>query len=88
MRLSAVVWLIWLSSIMGEKAQSQTLPEILARVSEEAEVFRHVAPEVLAEETLTQRGVKPPGRFRPRVGAAVTKTSAAALQTTGDRFGV
>jgi hypothetical protein len=79
MRLSAVVWLIWLSSIM---AQSQTLPEILARVSEEAEVFRHVAPEVLAEETLTQRGVKPPGRFRPRVGAAVTKTSAAAVQTT------
>jgi hypothetical protein len=78
MRPLALVWLISLPYIL---VQAQTLPEILSRVSEEAEVFRHVAPEVLAEETLTQRGIKPPGRFRPRVGAAVTKTTAAALQT-------
>ncbi len=74
MRLLALVWLV-------SMAQAQSLPAILARVSEEAEVFRHVAPEVLAEETLTQRGTKPPGRFRPRVGTAATKPVAAVQQT-------
>ena len=73
--------LVCLAGLISIVAQAQTLPQILSRVSEEAEVFRHVAPEVLAEETLTQRGIKPPGRFRPRVGAAVTKPTAAALQT-------
>ena len=72
--------LVWLAGLISIVAQAQTLPQILSRVSEEAEVFRHVAPEVLAEETLTQRGVKPPGRFRPRVGAAVTKTTPAAVR--------
>jgi hypothetical protein len=74
MRVLALVW-------FSLAIQAQTLPTILARVSEEAEVFRHVAPEVLAEETLTQRGIKPPGRFRPRVGAAATKPTTAALET-------
>lgn len=78
MRLLALAWIAWLTSIM---AQAQNLPEILARVSEEAEVFRHVAPQVLAEETLTQRATKPPGRFRPRMGAAATKPASAPLQT-------
>jgi hypothetical protein len=81
MRLLALIWLTCLPFIMFIGAQAQTLPEILSRVSEEAEVFRHVAPEVLAEETLTQRGIKPPGRFRPRVGAAATKTTPTNLQT-------
>jgi len=58
---------------LASAAWAQTLPEIVSRVSEEAEVFEHVAPQLLAEETLTQRTVKPPGRFRPRVGAAVAK---------------
>jgi hypothetical protein len=44
----------------------QTLPlaDILSRVSEEAEVFRKVAPQALAEETLEQRSLMPPRRFR------------------------
>ena len=62
-------------------AGAQTLPEILSRVSEEADVFRRVAPQVLAEETLTQRALKAPRRFHPRVGAAATKPVAAARQT-------
>jgi hypothetical protein len=49
------------------------LEQILSRVSEEAEVFRQVAPQTLAEETLTQRTLKPPPRFRPRLGAAAKK---------------
>jgi len=62
-------------------APAQTLPETLARISEEAEVFRHVAPQILAEETLTQRGLKPAGRFRPRIGAAATRPATPPMQT-------
>jgi hypothetical protein len=41
-----------------------------ARVSEEAEAFQRLAPDVLGEETLHQRSMKPPGRFHPRIGSA------------------
>jgi hypothetical protein len=44
--------------------------KMTARVSEEAEAFQRLAPEVLGTETLHQKAQKPPGRFRPRVGAA------------------
>jgi hypothetical protein len=46
--------------------------KLMARVSEEAEAFQRLAPEVLGEETLHQRSMKPQGRFHPRVGNAVT----------------
>jgi len=62
-------------------ASGQTLPEILSRVSEEAEVFRHVAPQVLSEETLTQRALKAPPRFHPRLGAAAATPLAPARQS-------
>jgi hypothetical protein len=47
--------------------------KLMARVSEEAEAFQRLAPEVLGEETLHQRSMKPQGRFHPRVGAAPAK---------------
>ena len=62
-------------------ARAQTLPEILSRVSEEAEVFRRIAPQILAEETLTQRALKPPPRFRPRAGAAAATPLTTTRQT-------
>jgi hypothetical protein len=62
-------------------AGAQTLPEILSRVSEEAEVFRKVAPQVLAEETLTQRALTAPARFHPRIGAAAAKPLGPTRQT-------
>jgi hypothetical protein len=43
-----------------------------ARVSEEAEAFQRLAPEVLGRETLHQRSMKPVGRFHPRIGNAAT----------------
>jgi hypothetical protein len=43
---------------------------MLARVSEEAEVFRQMAPRLIARETLVQRALKAPPRFRPRIGQA------------------
>jgi hypothetical protein len=45
-------------------------PAILSRIAEEAEVLQQNAPKVLSQETLEQRAVMPPSRFRPRVGAA------------------
>ena len=46
--------------------------KMMARVSEEAEAFQRLAPEVLGQETLHQRSMKPASRFRPRMGNAVT----------------
>jgi hypothetical protein len=66
---------------LAPAAGAQTLPAILSRVSEEAEVFRRVAPQVLAEETLTQRALKAPPRFHPRVGAGAAKPLPPARQT-------
>jgi hypothetical protein len=43
-----------------------------ARVSEEAEAFQRLAPEVLGQETLHQRSMKPPSRFHPRIGNSAT----------------
>jgi hypothetical protein len=41
-----------------------------ARLSEEADAFRRLAPLVLGTETLVQKALKRPKRFRLRVGAA------------------
>jgi hypothetical protein len=49
-------------------------PEILSRISEEAEVLQQNAPKVLSQETLEQRALMPPPRFHPRIGAAATVT--------------
>src|SRR5262249_43883268 len=49
------------------------IQSMLARVSEEADVFAHSARAVLSEETLRQRTRKSPVRFRPRVGEAATR---------------
>src|SRR5690349_9732472 len=61
----------WMGLMAAALLPGQTLPldQILSRVSEEAEMFRKVAPQTLSEETLTQRSLKPQPRFRPRVGA-------------------
>jgi hypothetical protein len=41
------------------------LNDILSRIAEEAEMFVRVAPQTLAEETLEQKALRPPPRFRP-----------------------
>jgi hypothetical protein len=51
------------------------------RVAEEAEVLQQNAPKILTQETLEQRSVMPPSRFRPRLGSAID-------QATGPRFRV
>jgi len=64
--VSAVMPLV----LLAMRAHTQpTLPEILSRVAEEAEVLEQNAPKVLTQETLEQRAVMPPSR-RPRAGKA------------------
>jgi hypothetical protein len=50
-------------------ADEQT-QKMVARLTEEADAFRRLAPRMLGEETLQQRAQKPPARFHPRIGAA------------------
>jgi hypothetical protein len=54
------------------RADEATL-RMMARVSEEAEAFKKLAPEVLGEEILHQRSLRPQGRFHPRVGNGPAK---------------
>jgi hypothetical protein len=49
------------------------MQKMTARLSEEADAFRRLAPNVLGRESLHQRSLKPPPRFRPRVGDAARK---------------
>jgi hypothetical protein len=48
-----------------------SLPETLSRVAEEADALRQNLPKAVSEETLEQRALLPPSRFRPRAGSAV-----------------
>jgi hypothetical protein len=68
MRLGAVSAIV----VVTLHAQQSDVQNMTARLSEEAEVFAHVARAVLSEETLHQRTRKPVPRFRPRIvdGAA------------------
>jgi hypothetical protein len=63
-----------LALLLTAQAHTQlTLPEILARVAEEADVLGQNVPKALTQETLEQRALMSPSRFRPRVGKAATE---------------
>jgi hypothetical protein len=66
-----------LSAALAQPAPYRIPP----RVAEEAEVLQQNAPKILTQETLEQRSVMPPSRFRPRTGSAVELA-------TGPRFRV
>jgi hypothetical protein len=68
--LRATVLLI-LAIVPNSALAQPSLPEILSRVSEEADVFQQNIVKTITQETLQQRAVMPPSRFRPRVGAPV-----------------
>jgi hypothetical protein len=57
-----------------------TFSQILSRVAEEAEVLQQNAPKALTLETLEQRALMPPSRFRPRIGKAATELPKPRLQ--------
>lgn len=49
-----------------------SLPDLLSRLAEEAEIFQQNAIKSLTVETLEQRALMPATRFRPRFGKAAT----------------
>ena len=49
-----------------------SLPDLLSRLAEEAEIFQQNATKSLTVETLEQRALMPATRFRPRFGKAAT----------------
>jgi hypothetical protein len=57
----------------GLLAGDERLAVILGRLSEEAEIFAQMAPDMVAQETLKQRARKAPARFRPRAGKSVVQ---------------
>ncbi len=68
------------SGILPALAQSSP-HRIPPRVAEEAEILERNAAKVLTQETLEQRSLMPPSRFRPRIGSAIE-------QATGPRLRV
>jgi hypothetical protein len=67
-----LVALLAVSPILPAHGQPAS-PAILSRIAEEAEVLQQNAPKVLSVETLEQRALMPPSRFRPRIGAAANE---------------
>lgn len=57
-------------SDVTHQTESEVTQKMLARLSEEADAFRRLAPSLLGHETLEQKAHKPTPRFRPRVGAS------------------
>jgi hypothetical protein len=49
-----------------------SLPDLLSRVAEEAEILQQNAPKSLTQEVLEQRALMPATRFRPRIGKKAT----------------
>jgi len=54
--------------IAQDPAPPNSLSALLSRVAEEAEILGQNAPKSLTQETLEQRSLMPPTRFRPRIG--------------------
>src|SRR4051794_1945242 len=54
--------------VAAQESPLLPLDSILSRIAEEAEVLQQNAPKALTTETLQQRTLLPPSRFRPRMG--------------------
>ncbi|HEV2200877.1 MAG TPA: hypothetical protein VGR73_13735 [Bryobacteraceae bacterium] len=74
-RFASIVIAALLLMPLGVTGQ-QSLKPILDRLAAEASSFEKLAPEVVGQEKLHQRILKPPPRFRPRVGEAAKRTLA------------
>lgn len=59
---------LWPALLAAACWAQPSVPRLLERLSEEAAVFAARAPSLIAKERLRQRAMKPPPRFRPRLG--------------------
>jgi hypothetical protein len=64
---------LWLGLLAASCWAQPSVPRLIERLSEEAAVFAAKAPSLIAKESLRQRALKPPPRFRPRVGEDAKK---------------
>ncbi len=64
--MRACIFLLLAASLRADDLTNR----MAARLSEEAEAFLKIAPQVLGTEKLHQSAVKPPSRFHPRAGTA------------------
>lgn len=70
--LATLVLVIWCApcALKGDERTQQ----LAASLSREADAFRKIAPDLVGQETLFQRAIKPPkGGFHLRVGASAQK---------------
>jgi hypothetical protein len=74
---AAIVILILSPAFLAQTSPSQIPP----RVAQEAEVLEQNAARILTQESLEQRSILPPSRFRPRAGSRID-------QATGPRLRV
>jgi hypothetical protein len=73
--------LILLALIAGIIRADERTQQLVQRLSQEADAFRKLAPNVVGQETLFQRAQKPPkGGFRVRIGASATNAPQPAWQ--------
>src|ERR1019366_6471629 len=61
---------VWIA--LAQDPLQPSLPDLLSRVAEEAEILQQNAPKSLTREVLEQRALMPATRFRPRVGKKAT----------------
>src|ERR1017187_2383851 len=66
---------VWVA--LAQDPLQPSLPDLLSRVAEEAEILQQNAPKSLTQEVLEQRALMPATRFRPRVGKKATTMPAA-----------
>jgi hypothetical protein len=71
--------LLLLLLIPALRADERT-QKLIDGLSQQADAFQRIAPNMLGRETLHQRALKPPRRFRPRIGEAAKKPLQAAWQ--------
>lgn len=73
---AAVLFFLPMLAVAGDRLEC-----FLTRLAEEAEVFLRVAPQTLSEETLQQKTVKKPSRFRLRLGGPAGRPPPPQFQT-------
>ena len=64
--------LLFFLLIQALRADERT-QKLIDGLTRQADAFQGIAPEMLGRETLHQRALKPPPRFRPRIGEAARK---------------
>ncbi|HLJ18240.1 MAG TPA: hypothetical protein VKV15_27360 [Bryobacteraceae bacterium] len=73
-------WLLLMGSAGLVRADPR-VQHMMERISEEASVFAQQAPNVIGQETLQQRALKPSRRFHPRIGEAALEQPKPEWQT-------